>query len=154
MTDKSPLEKLQDAVTDVVRTAKDDPAAAAGKAAEQVRGVLALGFMVVGQVAQTVADRLLQAPEPRPPSAPKPPIVEREQPTPADVARVVELKPPAKQAPAKKAPAKKAPVKKAGSATPSGKLPVKKAPAKKAPAKKTPAKKAPAKKSPAAGTET
>jgi DNA-binding protein HU-beta len=148
--EKSPLEKIQDAVNEAVA----DPEGTARKAAAQVRGALSLGFMVVGQVAQTVADRLMHSPTPTPtpPSAPKPPVVDRERPTPADVAKVVELKPAA----AKKAPAKKAPAKK--SATPSGKLPVKKAPAKaapakKAPAKKAPAKKAPAKKSPAAGTE-
>src|SRR6478609_6284137 len=132
MPEKSPIEKIQDAVADVVRGVVTDPEGSARKAADQVRGVLSLGFMVVGQVAQTIAERLMQSPEP-PPSAPKPPVVDREQPTPADVARVVEMKPPAKKAPAKKAPAKKA-----GSATPSGKLPAKKAPAKKAPAKKAP----------------
>lgn len=151
MADKSPLEKVQEVVTEAVRGAVADPAGTAGKAAGQVRGVLSLGFMVAGQAAQTVADRLLRTPTP-PPSAPKPPVVDRGQPTPADVARVVEMKPAAaKKAPAKKAPAKKAPAKKAG--TPSGKLPIKKAPTKKAPAKKAPAKKAPAKKAPAAGTE-
>ncbi|GAA4716562.1 hypothetical protein [Nocardioides conyzicola] len=145
MADKSPIEKVQEAVTDVVRGAVADPVGTAGKAAGQVRGAVSLGFTVFGQVAQTVADRLLRTPTP-PPSAPKPPVVDRGQPTPADVARVVEMKPAAaKKAPAKKAPAKKAPAKKT---TPSGQLPVKKAPAKKAPAKK-----APAKKSPAAGTE-
>jgi hypothetical protein len=137
MPEKSPIEKVQDAVADVVRGVVADPEGSARKAADQVRGVLSLGFMVVGQAAQTIAGRLMQAPE-TPPSAPKPPIVEREQPTPADVARVVEMKPPPKKAPAKKAPAKKAPAKKAGSATPSGKLPAKKPPAKKAPAKKAP----------------
>jgi DNA-binding protein HU-beta len=135
MPDKSPIEKIQDAVADAVRGAVADPEGTARKAVDQARGVLSLGFMVVGQVAQTVADRLMQSPTPPPPSAPKPPVVDREQPTPADVARVVELKPAAKKAPAKKAPAKKAPAKK----SPSGKLPVKKAPAKKAPAKKAPA---------------
>ncbi|GAA4745240.1 hypothetical protein GCM10023350_32570 [Nocardioides endophyticus] len=138
MPDKSPIEKIQDAVADTVRGAVADPEAAARKAADQVRGVLSLGFMVVGQVAQTIADRLMQSPTPTPtpPSAPKPPVVDGEIPTPADVARVVELKPAtAKKAPAKKAPAKKAPAKK----SPSGKLPAKKAPVKKAPAKKAPA---------------
>ena len=138
MADKSPLEKVQEVVTEVVRGAVADPVGTAGKAAGQVRGVLSLGFMVVGQTAQTVADRLLHTPTPPPPSAPRPPVVDRAQPTPADVARVVEMKPAAaKKAPAKKAPAKKAPAKK--NATPSGRLPVKKAPAKKAPAKKAPA---------------
>jgi hypothetical protein len=143
MPDKSPIEKVQDAVADVVRGTVADPEGTARKAADQVRGVLSLGFMLVGQVAQTLAERLMQSPTPTtaPPSAPKPPIVDHEIPTPADVARVVELKPAAaKKAPAKKAPAKKAPAKK----SPSGKLPVTKTPAKKAPAKKAPAKKAPA----------
>src|SRR6478752_10349151 len=135
MPEKSPIEKIQDTVADLVRGAVADPEGTARKAADQVRGVLSLGFMVVGQVAQTIAERLMQSPEP-PPSAPKPPVVDREQPTPADVARVVEMKPPAKKAPAKKAPAKKAPAKKAPAkkASPSGKLPAKKAPAKKPPA--------------------
>ena len=134
MPEKSPIEKIQDAVTDVLRGAVADPEGTARKAVDQARGVLSLGFMVVGQVAQTIADRLMQSPSqpPPPPAAPKPPVVDREQPTPADVARVVELKPAAaKTAPAKKAPAKKA--------SPGGKLPVKKAPAKKAPEKKAPA---------------
>jgi hypothetical protein len=137
MPEKSPIEKIQDAVADAVRGAVADPEGTVRKGADQVRGVLSLGFMVVGQVAQTIADRLMQSPShpTPPPSAPKAPIVDREQPSPADVARVVELKPAAKKAPAKKAPAKKAPAKKA---SPSGKLPVKKAPAKKAPAKKAP----------------
>src|SRR6188472_3224784 len=125
MSEKSPLEKFQDAVAEVIRGVAADPVGAAGKAAQQARGILSLGLMVVGQVSQTLADKLQQAPTP-PPSAPKPPIVDRDQPTPADVARVVELKTakkaPAKKAPAKKAPAKKAPAKKT-SATPSGQLP-------------------------------
>jgi hypothetical protein len=139
MPDKSPIEKIQDAVADVLRGAVADPEGTARKAVDQARGVLSLGFMVVGQVAQTVAERLMQSPAPQtpPPSAPKAPSVDLDQPTPADVARVVELKPAAaKKAPAKKAPAKKAPAKKA---SPGGKLPAKKAPAKKAPAKKAPA---------------
>jgi len=149
MPEKSPIEKVQDAVVEMVREVVADPEGSARKAADQIRGALSLGFMVVGQVAQTVADRLMQSPTP-PPSAPKPPIIDRELPTPADVARVVELKPDtAKKAPAKKSPSGKLPVKKA----PVKKAPVKKAPVKKAPAKKAPAKKAPAKKAPAAGTE-
>jgi hypothetical protein len=136
MAEKSPLEKVQEVVTEAVRGAVADPVGTAGKAVGQVRGVLSLGFMVVGQTAHTVADRLLHTPTPTP-SAPKPPVVDRGQPTPADVARVVEMKPAAaKKAPARKAPAKKAPAKK--TATPSGRLPAKKAPAKKAPAKKAP----------------
>ena|SRR6478752_9903093 len=138
MPEKSPVEKIQDAVADLVRGAVADPEGTARKAVDQARGVLSLGFMVVGQVAQTISERLMHGPsQPTPPpSAPKPPIVDREQPTPADVARVVELKPAAKKAPAKKAPAKKAPAKKAPAkkASPSGKLPAKKAPAKKPPA--------------------
>src|SRR6478752_3720136 len=123
MPEKSPVEKIQDAVADLVRGAVADPEGTARKAVDQARGVLSLGFMVVGQVAQTISERLMHGPsQPTPPpSAPKPPIVDREQPTPADVARVVELKPAAKKAPAKKA-------------SPSGKLPAKKAPAKKPPA--------------------
>jgi hypothetical protein len=111
MPEKSPIEKLQDAVAEMVRGAVADPVGTAGKAAEQARGILALGFMVVGQTAQTLADRLLQTPTP-PPSAPGPPTVDRAQATPADVAQVVEMKSPPKKAPAKKAPAKKAPAKK------------------------------------------
>jgi hypothetical protein len=132
MPEKSPIEKIQDAVADVLRGAVADPEGTARKAVDQARGVLSLGFMVVGQVAQTISERLMQSPsQPTPPpSAPKAPIVDRDQPTPADVARVVELKPAAKKAPAKKAPAKK---------SPSGKLPVKKAPAKKPPTKQAPA---------------
>ncbi len=127
MPEKSPIEKIQDAVADALRGAVADPEGTARKAVDQARGVLSLGFMVVGQVAQTISERLMQSPgQPTPPpSAPKPPIVDREQPTPTDVARVVELKPAAKKAPAKKA-------------SPSGKLPVKKAPAKKAPATEAP----------------
>jgi hypothetical protein len=132
VSEKSPIEKLQDVVAEVVRGAAADPVGGAGRAAQQARGILALGFMVVGQVAQTIAERLIQSPTP-PPSAPRPPGTAFEGPTPADVARVVELKP-AKRAPGKKAPTKKAP-------------------AKKAPAKKAPAKKAPAKKAPTAGPE-
>src|SRR3954451_20776986 len=118
MADKTPLDKVQDAL----RSAMADPSGAAVKAAEQARGVVALGFLVVGQAAQSVGERLMRPPEP-PPSAPGPVITPREQqPTPADVAKVAK-KAPAKKAPAKKAPAKKAPAK----ATPSAKLPAKKA---------------------------
>lgn len=139
MTDKSPIEKIHDAITGKVHGAVADPSGTAAKAAEQARGVLALGFMAVGQVAQTIADRLMRPPPPpaAPPSAPRAPVTPaHDQPTPADVARVVEMKPTPKPRP--KPAAKTAP------ATPSGKLPPRKAPAKKTSAKKAPAKKPPA----------
>ncbi|WP_243057672.1 hypothetical protein [Nocardioides sp. SR21] len=147
MTEKSPLQKIQDTVIDTVKGVVKDPAGAAGKAAEQAKGALALGKMVAGSVAKTATDRVSGASSRKPAPVVTPP---REVPaaepektadvTPIDVARVVAKKAPAKKAPAKKAPARKAPAKKA--TTPSAKLPAKKAPAKKAPAKKTPAKKA------------
>ncbi|MFC7494117.1 MULTISPECIES: hypothetical protein [unclassified Nocardioides] len=158
MPEKSPFEKLQETVAGVVRGVAADPASAAGKAAGQVRGLVSLGLTVVGQVAQTVAERLSHdaAPPPSAPSRPVAPSGRPEAPTPADVAKVVEMKP---KPPAKKAPPKKAPAKKA---TPSAKLPAKKAaekaaekkapPVKKTAAKKAPAKKAPAKEAPATKT--
>lgn len=147
MPDKSPLQKIQDTVVDTVKGVVKDPAGAAGKAAEQAKGALALGKMVAGQVTKVAADKIAgasKAPTPRPQFEP---VEKTAEVTPIDVAKVVAKKspPPTKKAPAKKAP----PAKKA---TPSAKLPAKKAPAKKAPSKKAPSKKAavtaPAKKAP------
>src|SRR5262249_13675379 len=115
------------------------------------KGTIALGRAVAGQVAgqvtRTIRDRVGGGSSPAT-RAPGPvPVPDKSaEVTPADVARVVEKKPAAKQRPAgKTTPAKKAPPKKAAAkkapakkATPSGKLPAKKAPAKKAPAKKAP----------------
>ncbi|GAA4364503.1 hypothetical protein [Nocardioides caricicola] len=144
MAQKSPLQKIQDTVVGTVKGVIKDPAGAAGKAAEQAKGALAVGKMVAGSVAKTASDKVTGASNrrPVPPVTQAPPPVERTaEVTPIDVARVVAKKAPAKKAPPKKAPAKKAPAKKA--TTPSAKLPAKKAPAKKAPAKKAPAKKSP-----------
>ncbi len=169
MRDKSPIQKLQDAVVEGVSEVVADPRAAAGKAVQQVRGVVSVGLTVAGQVAGEVAKRLSGADEPTAPARPaqpRPHLQVADEPvdpadeagttaparTPNDVARVVGKKapPPKKAAPStpsdklplKKAPAKKAAAKKAATQ----KAPARKAPAKKAPAKKAPAKKAPAKK--------
>src|SRR6478736_2687314 len=64
VSEKSPFEQLHDAVSAMVHGAVTDPVGTAGKAAQQARGVLSLGFLVVGQVAQTVAERLMQSPTP------------------------------------------------------------------------------------------
>ena len=66
MPEKSRIEKIQDAVSEVVREAVADPEGTARKAADQVHGMLSPGFIVVGQVAQTVADRLMHAAAPAP----------------------------------------------------------------------------------------
>lgn len=167
MAKKSSLQKIQETVVETVKGVVKDPAGAAGKAAEQAKGVLAVGKMVAGQVTKTAAGKVATVSGRK--SAPPGPLWEEvtdapaDKPvgksaevTPIDVARVVAKKPmPAKKPPAKKAPAKKV-------STPSGKLPPRKptaetpaaaaatvaraAPAKKAPAKKTAAKKPPAKK--------
>jgi hypothetical protein len=149
MARKSALEKLQETVVDTVRGVAKDPVGTA-------KGTIALGRMaageVVGRVSRIVRDRVGGTPSAPPTPAP---AHDREpdgpvEVTPADVARVVEKKPPAKKAPAKKTAAKTATAK----STPSGKLPAKKAAAKKAPAKKSPAKKSPAKKTAAEDAET
>lgn len=141
MPEKSPIEKIHHSVTGAVLGAVADPGGTATKVAQQARGVAALGFMAVGQVAQTIADRLMKPPPAPTPSAPRAPVpAPRDKPTPADVARVVEMKPPPKPRPK---PAPK-PAAKAAPATPSAKLPPRKAPAKKAPPKKAPTKQPPA----------
>jgi DNA-binding protein HU-beta len=160
MADKSPIQKLQEAVAETVTGVMADPKGSAARAAGQVRGVVSLGLTVAGQVASQVADKLTVGPPaeakeyaPRPPLRVAEPLEPDTGPdtgpdagpsddhaepevaaTPTDVARVV----------AKKAP----PPKKAAPSTPSDKLPPRREPADEAPAKKTAAKKAPAKKAP------
>ena len=163
MTEKSPLQKIQETVVETVRGVVSDPAGAAAKAAEQARGVLALGRMVAEQVTKAATDKVAglagarpEPPRPRPVETPAAAPEQHAEVTPIDVARVVAKKaPPPRKAPAKKAPPAKAAAKKT---TPSGRLPAKKTapaatgaqpPAAKTPAKATAAKKAPAKKTPA-----
>lgn len=151
MPEKSPFEKIQEVVTETVRGIAADPAGAATKAAEQVRGAVSLGLTMAGQAAQSIAERLNQAAAPPPPpSAPvrptPPPPAPKAAPDSetrpdAGVEGTAEMRPkprpPAKKTapPAKKAAAKKTPTKKAAKpakkTTPSAKLPPKKTPPKK-----------------------
>src|SRR3954469_6781470 len=102
MAEKSPLQKIQDTVVGTVKGVVKDPVGAAGRAAEQAKGALALGKMVAGQVTKTAAGKVAGGgtrPQPAAPPAPAPVAKPAPKPaakgagkgaeaTPIDVARV------------------------------------------------------------------